>query len=102
MTPEDATLALELVQMHKHKLPTTVDTEPCVYVLFVLRGNALPSSSELWRVKLSEADKAFDTRLHSVAYMLRMCTQCADGQKIMGVVFPTGETSFEVMSPSKS
>ena len=97
MTPEDATAALELIRMHGRKLPKAADAEPCVYVLYIGKGNVLPPTAELWRVKVSEASKALNTSLRSVQCMLDARMQCKEGQKIMGVVFPSGETSFEVM-----
>jgi hypothetical protein len=97
MTPEDATAALELIRMHSRKLPKQADAERCVYVLYVGKGNVLPPTAELWRVKVSEAERALNTSLRSVQCMLDACMQCAEEQKIMGLVFPSGETSFEVM-----
>ena len=97
MTPEDATAALELIRMHSRKLPKAEDAEPCVYVLYVGKGNVLLPSADLWRVKVSEASKALNTSLRSVQCMLDARMQCAQGRKIMGVVFPNGEVSFEIM-----
>lgn len=97
MTPEDATAALQLIRMHSCKLPKGVDAERCVYVLYVGEGNVLPPTADLWRVKASEAKKALNTSLRSVQCMLDACVQCGQEKKIMGVVFPNGEASFEVM-----